>query len=159
LGVMAAKRLLPSKWPFPKMYQQLEKVRPPEQLTAAELALLQTEFANAAEARTAARKLALLPHGRYPPFSDSRPAFGMDALGLAKVLFLDALLLAQEGDVEGALRSCRGSLNAGRSFGDEPVFFSQLVRLACQTVALRGIEFTLAQGEPTEEALADLQEL
>jgi hypothetical protein len=159
LQVMAAKRLLPAKWPNSKTYQLTQQVHAPEQLTAAQFALLQAEFANAAEARTEVRKLALLPHGRYPPVTDSRPAFGMEALALAKMLLLDALLLAQEGDVDGALRCCRGSLNAGRSFGDEPVFFSQLVRLACQTVALQGIEHTLAQGEPADAALADLQEL
>jgi hypothetical protein len=159
LQAIAAKRLLPPKLPNPKTYQQLEKVHVPEQLTAGQLALLQAEFANVAEARTAARKLALLPHGRYPPSTESRPAYGLDALALAKFLLLDALLLAQEGDVDGALRSCRGSLNAGRSVGDEPVFLSQLARLACQTVALRGIEYTLAQGEPADAALADLQEL
>jgi hypothetical protein len=156
---MAAKQLLSPKWPNPRTYQQMEKVHAPEQLTATQLALLRAELASDGAARDEARKLALLPHGRYPPYSESRPAFGMDALALAKGLLLDAFLLAQEGDVEGALRSCRGSVNAGRSLGDEPVFFSQLARLACQIIALRGIEYTLSQGEPAETVLADLQEL
>jgi hypothetical protein len=158
LQAVAVKRLLPAKWPTAKANQLTQKVRAPEQLTEAQLALLQAEFANAAWARAEVRKLALLPRGRYPLSTDSRQSFGLDALALARVLLMDALLLAQEGDVDGALRSCRGSLNAGRSFGDEPVFLSQLVRLACQTVAVRGIEYTLAQGEPTDAALADLQE-
>ena len=53
--------------------------------------------------------------------------------------------------------SCRAMVNAGRSLGDEPFFICQLVRTACRRMALERAEQALAQGEPSEAALAALQ--
>jgi hypothetical protein len=159
LQVLTTRRLLPGNWPSPRAYQTTRDLHPPMQLSADQVALVQAQFASTAEARVKARNLTMLPRGRYPGVTPSGPFFGRDAFAVAHVLLLDALLLAQEGDVDGALHSCRGCLNVGRSFGDEPGLLSQYARGACQIVALRGIERTLAQGEPTDAALADLQEL
>src|SRR5439155_8048535 len=71
----------------------------------------------------------------------------------------DAVLRAHDGDADGALASCRGALNAGRSIGDEPFSVSVLVRIACRHSALRRAERVLAQGEPSQEALRLLQQL
>ena len=67
---------------------------------------------------------------------------------------LDALLLAQQGQADAALATCRGVLNAGRAFGDEAVQRTLHVRLGIQTLALQRIERCLAQGEPSERVLA-----
>jgi hypothetical protein len=82
-----------------------------------------------------------------------------DPQGVAGLLRYDALLLAQEGDLDGALRSTRGVVNAGRSIGDEPARVAQLVRMACRGVAVGSLERVLAQGEPALAGLADLQRL
>src|SRR5262249_19670281 len=70
-----------------------------------------------------------------------------------------ALLRAQDRDADGALASVRAVLNAGRSIGDEPFTISQLVRIACRTMAVEKLQRVLAQGEPSEAALLQVQQL
>jgi type II secretory pathway pseudopilin PulG len=82
-----------------------------------------------------------------------------DAREIAALLSYDALMRAQNQDPDGALASCRGTLNAGRSIGDEPNLIAQLVRIACRAIATRQAERVLAQGEPSEDALRQYQEL
>jgi hypothetical protein len=55
--------------------------------------------------------------------------------------------------------ACRAALNAARSIGDEPIFVSQLVRIAGVVMACPAIERTLGQGEPPTEELSALQKL
>jgi hypothetical protein len=63
----------------------------------------------------------------------------------------------QRSDLSAALASCRASLNAARSLGDEPVALSQLVRTACVINTCQALERALAQGEPPPDELAVLQ--
>jgi hypothetical protein len=79
------------------------------------------------------------------------------ARGVAALLKYDAVRRAHAGDVDGALASCRGALNAGRSIGDEPTALSQLIRNAGITVAGHTAERVLAQGEAGPDDLAALQ--
>jgi hypothetical protein len=74
-------------------------------------------------------------------------------------LRLEAILQAQDGRADAALDAGRGILNVGRSIGDEPCTISQLVRFACAAIAIQSLERTLAQGQPTEEALQAAQKL
>jgi hypothetical protein len=78
---------------------------------------------------------------------------------VANLLSMDALLRAQDGDMMGSLLACRACLNAGRSLGDETAPISQLVRIACQEVAVHSLERALAYGEATEADLKNLQEM
>src|SRR5262249_34302173 len=73
------------------------------------------------------------------------------------LLRYDTLLRAQDADIPGALDSCHAGLNTARIIGDEPFLISQLVRIACGTVALRELERVLAQAQPSEGSLAHLQ--
>jgi hypothetical protein len=57
------------------------------------------------------------------------------------------------------MHDTRAILNAGRSIGDEAFLISVLVRLAIRSVAIRAVERTLAQGQPTEAGLAQAQAL
>jgi hypothetical protein len=75
----------------------------------------------------------------------------------ATVLRYDVYDKAQAGDADGAGRSCHAAVNAGSSIGDEPNLISQLVRIACQAVAVNLLERVLAQGEPSDAVLAALQ--
>src|SRR5207249_10305703 len=79
--------------------------------------------------------------------------------GLGTVMLYDAMLRAQQGDVNGALESCRAGVNAGRSVGEEPALISQLVRMAIRALSHRSIERSLALGEASEAALTALQQL
>jgi hypothetical protein len=80
-----------------------------------------------------------------------------DARSVARLLVLDAAMRAHDGDVDGALDSCRAILGAGRSIGDEPFLISELVRSAIGTVALQSTRRALGQGEPSDASLARLQ--
>jgi hypothetical protein len=69
----------------------------------------------------------------------------------------DAFFHAQNGDADGAIRACHAGFHCGCSIGDEPIMISQLVRIACQAVAISSLERVLAQGSPSEELLAAFQ--
>src|SRR5205807_6489893 len=58
-----------------------------------------------------------------------------------------------------ASEATRGILVAGRSVGDEPLFISMLIRVACDAVAVQALERVLAQGEPSAAELKKMQEL
>lgn len=81
------------------------------------------------------------------------------ARGVARLLSADAAIRAHDGDIDGALDSCRAILGVGRSIGDEPFLISGLVRIAIGGVALNATRRVLGQGEPSDAALAKLQAL
>jgi hypothetical protein len=160
--VYQIKGLIPKGWTAKEEFNDLFTDLPkPHQLDATQLKALREEMAKAATAVAEARKLADMPHGRFPlqwsPDSISTILHSQDAREAAHLLQLDALLLTQEGDLDEALRSTHGILNAGRSVGDEPTLISALIRMAIWAVAVGSVERVLAQGEPSPAALADLQ--
>jgi hypothetical protein len=162
--VARVKSLIPSGWASNKQLNDLfEDLPRPHQLDAVQLKALREEMATAATAVAEARKLADMPHGRFPLLwaADSFHTIfsSRDARDVANLLQLDVLLRVQEGDLDGALRSTRGILNAGRSIGDEPTLISQLMRIGCRMRAIGCLERVLAQGEPSPQVLADLQRL
>jgi hypothetical protein len=168
LQVQAAAALLPkpSSPPpannSPGLEDEVDQVQPPVRLGGPLSRTLGAEVAKAAPALAPARRLAEMPRGRYAV------TWSADAVGtlmphleerreVARLLRLDAVLRAHDGDVDGALDSCRAVLNVGRSVGDEPAPVSQLQRLSCQRLAVKSLERTLAQGEASEPALAAVQ--
>jgi hypothetical protein len=76
-----------------------------------------------------------------------------------RLLSADAAIRSLDGDLDGALDSCRAMLSTGRSIGDEPFLISQLVRTAIGMVAMKSTRRVLGQGEPSDAALARLQAL
>jgi hypothetical protein len=104
-----------------------------------------------------------MPEGRYPVAwtadVDSTPCPWSDALYPTRSLLqLDVLLRNQDRDPDAALTSARALLNVGRSLGEEPFFYGPVNRLGCRFDAVSAIEQTLAQGQPSEAALAAAQE-
>jgi hypothetical protein len=156
--------LIPKDWASKKEFNDLfTDLLRQHQLDAVQVKALRAELANAATAVTEARKLADLPHGRFPlqwaPDMWHTTVNSLGAREVANLLHFDVLLQAQEGDLDGALRSTRAILNAGRSIGDEPLLTSQLRRINCRALALASLKRVLAQGEPAPQTLADLQRL
>jgi hypothetical protein len=167
--VLAARALMPAPWLLPSpgrpgLADEIYQLEPPVRLSKVEATSARAELARLAPALAIARPLVDLPRGRYAiTWSDDGIGTIMDHLGgarqVAGMLQLDAALRAHDGDVDGALASCRAALNAGRSVGDEPTVVSQMVRLAGQRLARQGVERVLAQGEPSDAALAAVQRL
>src|SRR5438094_710356 len=86
----------------------------------------------------------LEPDGRFPiQYSRdfvSTTISSQDARAGASLLQHEAILLAQEGKIDAAVGATRGIVASGRAVGDEPLLVSQLIRLACQAVAVNTLE-------------------
>jgi hypothetical protein len=126
------------------------------------------------EALARARALADWPRGRFPGARPDVRRWGFRpganvahvinpspeedaAERVARLLWLDAILRAQEGDADGALTSARALLNVGRSFGDSPSRHDQEERTRMAIIALGCLARALARGEATERSLAAMQ--
>jgi hypothetical protein len=77
----------------------------------------------------------------------------------ARLLAADAAMRAHDGDLDGALDSCRAIFATGRSIGDEPFLISLLVRVAIGEIALKATGRALGQGEASDAALVRVQDL
>jgi hypothetical protein len=161
--VKAVRAVLPRAWMNPND-QSLANLEPTVQLDADQTALLVKELNQVQPALAEARQLADRPYGRYPiDYTGDWLATLLpqvqEAREVANLLSHDVLRRAQNGDLDGALRSARAILNAARSIGDEPFLISQLVRIAIRTIAFHKTERVLAQGEVSADLLADFQKL
>jgi hypothetical protein len=74
-----------------------------------------------------------------------------------RLLDLEARVKARDGDAVGAAESLHAMLAAAESLEREPILISQLVRIACATVAAGTLEDLLPHTEFSEEDLARLQ--
>jgi hypothetical protein len=180
--IVAAKKLIPADWPTPPappgygpafmgsaatppaLEERLNEVPPEVQLDGEFAAELYYEMERASVAVEKARQLASMPRGRHrivyaPDFVSTLLTDQQKTREITELLCLDAQLLAENGDIDAALASCRGAINAGRSIGDEPLLISMLVRIACVGRTHRYLERTLAQGRASEPALRQVQEL
>jgi hypothetical protein len=179
IPLMAAARLLPPNWPqrvatkspnspvreeadrgrvIASVLESDWKRYPSEE----QIIAVRAELEALAPALTEARKVVDMPEGRFAvayaidPLSTPLPD-EQDARNSARLLMLDSILRVHDGDFDGAIASCLGILNVGRSIGDEPFAITQLLRIAAETVSVRSIEHVLAFGEPSEESLASMQ--
>jgi hypothetical protein len=168
LQVLAAAGLLPKPWPP----EQTTPSASSEALEASLRALAPTTFFDPDQAQVLtaaleaakpalaeARKLKDLPRGRYPRVSDGQrgPAVRPAAVGVSRLLSYDVLRRGLALDADGALESCRALLNVSRSFGDDSLV--ALFRLSLRPLGYRSLEWALAQGQPSEAALAAVQKL
>jgi hypothetical protein len=161
--VQAVHRLIPTGWGSSQGYTDLFQDQPPEvEFNARQTAALKEELQKAEKARAEARKLAQMPDGNLnityaPNWIGTLLPTVQDTRQVASLLRDDAFLRAQEKDADGAVRSLLAGLNAGRSIGDAPMAVSQLVRIACVSVAVMNLERILAQGEPSPDVLLEMQ--
>jgi hypothetical protein len=175
-------KLLPENWPSgprpsaepgqPKqpdapalqVYQRLWDYPASTRLLADLAADVRATLAEQAEAVEIARTLKDFPRGRHeltigPSVLDTLLPETHSTRTVARLLQMDALLRAHDGDLGGALESCCAMLNAGRSIGNEPFAISQLVRVAIGNLALDTARRVLALGEPSEAAIIRFQAL
>ncbi len=163
--VIAAAQWLPQTWPaadFPDDHFRL--VLPNERLSDQDYERLSKELASVRQALAVAIKLADMPHGRHRIHYERNPIATLlpdqqESRRILNLLVYEAMRLNQKGDTKNALIACRAILNAARSLGDEPIFVSQLIRMAGVHLACGAIERTLAQGEPPLEEMNALQKL
>jgi hypothetical protein len=87
-------------------------------------------------------------HALLPGLSDIREA--------AMLLKVEAVLHAENGEPKLATESVISGLGLARSLAKEPVLISQLVRIACQALAVSILEQVVNRTELTDQQLADL---
>jgi hypothetical protein len=168
---------LPGGWPHQpvaaddapeekSLVEQIQDQEPVNQLSDQLIRELRVELEKVKPAVEEARKLAGLPAGRFPAVppehalsGSSSPDYEQHPRRVANLLLADAALLAQDQQLDVALVSGRGILNAGRALGDDPLLVAHLVRIACRHLTVVTIERILAQGQPSESALRASQQL
>ncbi len=125
-------------------------------------ATLSGELRTYEKAVQVARGVAKYRRGRYrfvvgPAIIDTLLPYAPKARTVGRLLTADAVMQAHDGDIDGALDSCRAIIAAGRSIGDDPFLICQIVRMSIVEVGLRTTLRVLGQGEPSDAALARLQ--
>lgn len=150
--------------PVSEAYEQITQNHYNVRLPNASADILRDELNTMGEGLEWARSVANYDHGSHefelaPNPMDSIPRQTEATRILTRVLVADAAIRAQDGDIDGALDSSRAILGVARSIGDEPFLYSQVLRMAIDSIALDSLRRTLGLGEPTDAALARFQEL
>jgi hypothetical protein len=157
LVVMEVKELLPKPWqpapPNPSP-QRLVDAKRADELRAI------VESANVALAK--ARSLSNYPAGRFPRATSKDPLDPSkncnDAPDVALLLRMQAMVLAQDEDADGALQAVMCMAGAARAVGDEPRLIAQMARSRCRNELINSLERVLGQGQPSEAGMAKLQQ-
>jgi hypothetical protein len=105
---------------------------------------------------------ASIEHSRYPidlsaGFETNVPNLS-ELRGAVFLLKLEAILHTENGDSESAVRAAKSCFGVARSLAKEPVMVSQLVRSACQNVAVTIIEYCINRIELSDKQLVELIE-
>ena len=150
--------------PTGRALDRLDQIDEYERLDDALVAVLGNELKVHARALAPARSVKDYHRGHNtlvlgPNLIDTLLPQTQEARTVAQFLKADAAMRANDGDLDGALDSCQAILGTARSIGDEPMLISQLVRNAVDGVAAKAIRRVLGQGEPSEAALARVQDL
>ena len=131
-----------------------------EPLTEETKALITQYLADNRQALELLHKGAAIEHSRYPVdlskgFEVLMPDLSNIGDG-AKLLTLEAVLHAENGKPEQAVDSITSAFGLACSLSKEPLIISQLIRNACQALAVSTLEHTINRTEFTDEQLADL---
>jgi hypothetical protein len=146
----------------PNYKEIFAKLPPNAKLNSQQEGLIRTELAKIPGPAMEARKLKDMPRGRNPiqfciDFIATQIPALTDGDHVAVLLVHDAYLLAHEGTADPAIESCRAVLNVGRTYDGDPFLISHLARLRSQYRHVQALERVLAQGEPSEDTLRELQ--
>lgn len=172
--------ILPSDWPrdqppvggggaaepseVNQAYDRLVKLPENVRIDLPTAQVIRSDLEGYADAVRLARTLSNFQIGRHEltvaenPF-ETRLPLTQYTRSVAKLLRADAAMRAEDGDIDGAMESCRALVSTGRSIGDEPTLISMLVHIACGGVGLDATRRVLGQGEPSDAQMASLQEL
>lgn len=157
----------PNETPAPhslaELSERLSQLDPVRRLSDQDGRRLHAQLDELKPARSLALELARMPRGRYKISAEyvllHEPTDHAEKLRhVVRLLQLEAVDRIERKDIDGALDCCCAIFNAGRSIGDEPNVFPQLVRIAADSAALHTVQRALAQGRPSDPALSRVQE-
>jgi hypothetical protein len=124
--------------------------------------LIAQHISNNQQALKLLHKGAAAEHSRYPVdftagFNTLMPYLS-DIRDSAKLLKLEGVLHAENGEPQLATDSVISGFGLARSLTKEPMLISQLVRIACQALAVSTVEQVVNRTELTDQQLAELGE-
>jgi hypothetical protein len=177
--VTRAHAMLPQFWPDPPIplegqpeppdtlgeaFERLDSTPGNVRLEDTWAETLRRELEKQAEPVRIARTVADFNRGRYEvvlgaTLIDTPMRHLFNARVVARLLAADVAIRVHDGDLNGAIDSCRTIFGVGQSIGDEPFLVSQLVRIKIGQIGLASAQRILAQGQPSDPALARLQAL
>lgn len=146
----------------PNYEEIFAKLPPNVELNAQQEKLIRNELTKIPGPLADARQLKDMPRGRFPikyseDFISTLLPNHQDARQFADLLLHDAYLLAHDNEADKAIESCRAILNAGRAFDGELTLIAHLIRVALQHRMVIAFERVLAQTEPSDAGLRELQ--
>ena len=110
-----------------------------------------------------ARALVNRPRGRFPDWRvevpRAMPMSRRQVETVSQLLYVDALVRIDEGELAGAADEIKAIVNAGRALGNEPMMAVQAGRVTAVVTAAATLERLLARGELPAAVLVDLQKL
>ena len=157
---------LPGGWPGGRLYDPsftFEGETPQVRLGAERIEQLQDAMESAENLVSDARLLAGYPRGQIGggrprverleqvgpnAYIDVNFPYGADVTRVVFLLWLDAKLRIEAGDLETAILDVRAMVNASRSIGDYPGLSAQMSRAGTARRAIPCLETALAQGHP-----------
>jgi hypothetical protein len=144
------------------LFEAVGKLPPDQRPTTPMAEGLAAEVNSLDSSLAIARGLAGMNQGRnpiqYAPFvMNTLLPYTQNARSVVRALSLDAVNHSEHEQHDQAIEDVRAMMGAASSIGDEPFLISQLVRIAIVGVSIQSLERVLAQGEPSEAALAALQ--
>jgi hypothetical protein len=141
----------------------LGTVAPCETLLPERAKELRAKLAAKEPAIVEARQMADLPRGRFPTDWLSNPLVAKvpdeQVRSVIHLLMFDVDRRLTDGDLDGALISCRAAIRGSQYIAEEPSLLAFLVRGGCQAATLIRIERILAQGQAGDAALKSTQAL
>jgi hypothetical protein len=154
----------PANWPAPALAEKLEGISAQHRLTAEQADMIRHELDRSPQSVALIRKLVdfpdcFIPTAWTPDGMSTLLPMVQPAMEIARVATYDVDSRLQARDFDGALESCRAMLSAGRCSGPGLLIYQSMVRLAIQNMCIDKVERVLAPGEPSEQALAKLQDL
>ena len=117
---------------------------PSEPLTSEDKALIASFVSDNRTAINMLHRAAKIEHSRYPVdlnegFSVLLPHLGKIREGV-KILRLESMLDAENDSAQEAMESVQTMIGVAESLHNEPMLISQLVNIACQSVAIKSLE-------------------
>jgi hypothetical protein len=156
---------IPSDWPDQEANKLFERygVESNTLLDAEQVKALEGQLALVARQRRDARGLSKYPRGKFEYALGRNPRTEPFAhrdwvRRVETLLRLDALALAQRGDIGEALVSVRAAAHLTRSLEEEPWLITHVTRCEVFEGAASHAELVLALGEASDDQLAALQE-
>lgn len=143
-------------------------MQPGISLNSYQVKILQTTLGDQSDLPAELEKILLLKQGAFPLPDFRSPEYRVmsppqgrqsDLRNIATMLNHYVQVQAQDQQPQNAIIACRALLHLAHSCDEDPFVITHFIRMALQTVAAQMMERTLAQTQPSPEALLPLQDL